>query len=61
MDDFIVKAITQIANADRVKKYCEPNLVWHEDIKENQTERVLYALELFVQECEYETGLFENP
>jgi hypothetical protein len=50
MIESYIKAITEIANHKRVKEELEPNLMWHEAIKESQTRRVLYAMRLFEDE-----------
>jgi len=47
-----IEAITEIANHDVVVQTIESNVVWHEDIKPNQTKRILYAIRLFEDELQ---------
>ena len=42
-----ISAITKIANHDTIKKHLEPNLMWHDNVKEWQVKRILYAVGLF--------------
>jgi hypothetical protein len=46
----LAEAIAMIANHEKVIKHCEPNLAWHEDLKEHQVRRILYAYGLFLEE-----------
>jgi len=54
----IIEAITQIANHKRIMEHLEPNIFEHQDIKDWQTKRVLYAFALFNEE--YNRGKTRN-
>jgi len=54
MDQALIENITEIANSEALIKLVEPNLMWHEDVKPNQTKRVLVAFRVFLEECEKE-------
>lgn len=41
-----IEGIKQIANSKQIKQACEPNVMWHEDIKDGQVLRVLHACKL---------------
>ena len=45
-EDYLVEALTKIANCDRVKKACEPDVFCPQDIGKWHVKRVLIAVEL---------------
>jgi hypothetical protein len=52
MDDLICQSIAKIANLDIVKKECEPDVMFHEEIHSGIVKRVIKAWELL--KIEYE-------
>ena len=45
-EDYLAEALTKIANCDKVKKACEPDVFCPQDVKVSQSKRLLYAIEL---------------
>jgi hypothetical protein len=50
MTDEYIEAITKIANHNRIKEMMEPNVFRHEDVKDWQVKRILYAERLLEDE-----------
>ncbi len=50
MNQDIIEAIATIANHDKVKKACEPNVMQPLQIENWMVKRVLYAYKLFTDE-----------
>ena len=54
IDDYIA-AIIKIANHSTIKQHLEPDLMWHENVKEWQVKRILYAEGLLLDELSKDT------
>ncbi len=50
--DFIIDAIVEIANHEKVKKICEPNIMQPQELQTWMVIRVLKAVELMDDEWE---------
>jgi len=46
----LIEGIIQIANNKKVTEKLEPNLMWHQDVKEWMIKRVLYSYLLLEEE-----------
>ena len=46
------ESIAEIANRDDIKKICEPNNGFHENVHTGQVLRILYAINLLQEEWE---------
>jgi len=52
MTEDIINALVKIANHKRVKEEMEPNLMWHDNVRDWQVKRILRAQELLQNEWE---------
>jgi len=50
-----IKGITDLANSEKVKRECEPNLMYHGSVTQSQVLRVLYAQKILMEEHEKKT------
>ena len=50
IEKYLLEGLTRVANCDRIKGYCEPNIFCHQAIEEWMVKRVLCACDLLVQE-----------
>lgn len=46
----LIEGILQIANHSKIKEHLEPNVMWHQEIKEWMVKRVLYSYCLLIEE-----------
>jgi hypothetical protein len=43
-----IKGITDLANSDKVKKACVPNVMYHSNLDQSEVLRVLYAQKILL-------------